>query len=271
MDFAGRITQIKILRETAWENTMKKVFALLFAAALAVPAVFAQNDSEIQASVQKALGSSRFKGVQASVQGGVVTLSGNVELVATRVNADQKVRHVRGVTAVRDDIQVNAGAEISDQQLQEKLQKAITYDMVGYGTTAFDAIGVEVHNGVAVLSGHAYGPVDASDAVAIVENTKGVRDVINNIEVDPVSPNDDRIRLATYRAIYSYPLLNQFAIDPAKPIRIQVANGHVTLYGTVDTEAQKNAANIQANGVPGVFSVTNRLQVANAPKEKPGK
>jgi osmotically-inducible protein OsmY len=236
-----------------------------------VPAAFAQNDSEIQASVQKALSGSRFKGIQASVQNGVVNLTGNVDVVAAKFSADQKVHHVKGVTAVRNDIQVNAGSEVSDQQLQAKLQKSINYDMVGYGTTAFDAIGVQVHDGVAVLSGHAYGPVDASDAVAIVENTKGVRDVINNIEIDPVSPMDDQIRLAVFRKVYSFPMLSQFAMDPVKPIRIQVANGHVTLYGTVDTEAERNAAGIQANSVPGVFSVTNDIVVANASNEKPGK
>jgi hyperosmotically inducible protein len=249
---------------------MKKAFVLIIAAALAMPAVFAQNDSETQAAVQKALSSSRFKGIQASVQNGVVTLTGTVDLFATKINADQKVHHVHGVTAVRNDIQV-AGGEIPDAQLQQKLQKAITYDMVGYGTTAFDAITVQVQNGVVTLGGHAYGPVDASDAVAIVANTKGVRDVIDNIQVDPVSPNDDRIRRAVFRAVYSYPLLNQFLIDPAKPIRIQVANGHVTLYGTVDTQAEKDAAGIQANTVPGVFSVTNDLVVANASQEKPKK
>jgi osmotically-inducible protein OsmY len=250
---------------------MKKVLLFLLAAALSVPAAFAQNDSEIQASVQKALSGSRFKGIQASVQNGVVNLTGNVDVVAAKFSADQKVHHVKGVTAVRNDIQVNAGSEVSDQQLQAKLQKSINYDMVGYGTTAFDAIGVQVHDGVAVLSGHAYGPVDASDAVAIVENTKGVRDVINNIEIDPVSPMDDQIRVAVFRKVYSFPMLSQFAMDPVKPIRIQVANGHVTLYGTVDTEAERNAAGIQANSVPGVFSVTNDIVVANASNEKPGK
>jgi osmotically-inducible protein OsmY len=250
---------------------MKKVLLFLLAAALSVPAAFAQNDSEIQASVQKALSGSRFKGIQASVQNGVVNLTGNVDVVAAKFSADQKAHHVKGVTAVRNDIQVNAGSEVSDQQLQAKLQKSINYDMVGYGTTAFDAIGVQVHDGVAVLSGHAYGPVDASDAVAIVENTKGVRDVINNIEIDPVSPMDDQIRLAVFRKVYSFPMLSQFAMDPVKPIRIQVANGHVTLYGTVDTEAERNAAGIQANSVPGVFSVTNDIVVANASNENPGK
>ena len=250
---------------------MKKVSALLVAAAFALPAVFAQNDSEIQSSVQKALSGSRFKGIHASVQNGVVNLTGSVDVVAAKVSADQKAHHVKGVTAVRNDIQVNGGGEVSDQQLQAKLQKSINYDMVGYGTTAFDAIGVQVHDGVATLSGHAYGPVDASDAVAIVENTKGVRDVINNIEVDPVSPMDDQLRLAVFRKVYGFPMLNQFAMDPVKPIRIQVANGHVTLYGTVDNQAEKNAAGIQANSVPGVFSVTNDIQVANASNEKPGK
>jgi osmotically-inducible protein OsmY len=249
---------------------MKKVFMFLIAAALVVPAVFAQNDSETQAAVQKALNSSRFKGIQASVQNGVATLTGTVDLVATKINADQKVHHVKGVTAVRNDVEV-AGAEISDQQLQQKLQKAITYDLWGNVPIQFQAITVQVQNGVATVGGHAAGPVAAADAIAVVANTKGVKDVMDNIQVDPVSDFDDRIRAQEFRAIYGYPLLNQFAIDPEKPIRIQVANGHVTLYGTVDNQSQKNAAGIQANTVPGVFSVTNDLQVANASTEKPSK
>jgi osmotically-inducible protein OsmY len=249
---------------------MKKVFMFLIAAALVVPAVFAQNDSETQAAVQKALNSSRFKGIQASVQNGVATLTGTVDLVATKINADQKVHHVKGVTAVRNDVEV-AGAEISDQQLQQKLQKAITYDLWGNVPIQFQAVTVQVQNGVATVGGHAAGPVAAADAIAVVANTKGVKDVMDNIQVDPVSDFDDRIRAQEFRAIYGYPLLNQFAIDPEKPIRIQVANGHVTLYGTVDNQSQKNAAGIQANTVPGVFSVTNDLQVANASTEKPSK
>ena len=90
---------------------------MIVAAALAMPAVFAQNDSETQAAVQKALSASRFKGIQASVQSGVVTLTGTVDLVATKINADQKVHHVHGVSAVRNDIQV-AGSEMPDAQLQ---------------------------------------------------------------------------------------------------------------------------------------------------------
>jgi hyperosmotically inducible periplasmic protein len=250
---------------------MKVFAAFALAAALVVPAAFAQNnDPQIQEAVQKTLHGSQFKGIQASVQNGTVTLTGSVDVVAEKISADQKVHHVKGVAAVNNEIQVNA-AEIPDEQLQAKLNKAVTYDLWGNVPIQFQSIGVQVSNGVATISGHAAGPVAAADAVAVVANTKGVRDVIDEIQVDPLSDFDNDIRVREFRAIYGYPLLNQYAIDPAKPIRIQVANGHVTLYGTVDSEAQKDAAGIQANTVPGVFSVTNNLQVANASSEKPAK
>lgn len=250
---------------------MKAIAAFALAAALAVPAAFAQNnDAELQQAVQKTLHGSQFKNVQSSVQNGTVTLSGSVDVVASKLSADQKVHHVKGVQAVSNQIQVN-GTEISDQDLQAKLNKAITSELWGNVPVQFQAIGVQVQNGVATVSGHAAGPVAAADAMAVVENTKGVKDVVDDLQVDPVSDFDNRIRLQEFRAIYGYPMLNQYVMDPAKPIRIQVANGHVTLYGTVDTQAQKNAAGIQANTVPGVFSVTNDLQVANATSEKPGK
>jgi hypothetical protein len=96
----------------------------------------------------------------------------------------------------------------------------------------------------------------------------GVKDVVDEIQVDPVSPMDDQIRLATARAIYGYPPLQKYAIDPGKPIRISVQNGVVSLYGTVDSEADKNMAYIRASGVPNVFKVNNYLQVANEKGKK---
>lgn len=79
---------------------------------------------------------------------------------------------------------------------------------------------------------------------------------------------DDQLRLRLYRAIYGYPSLNKYAIDPVQPIRIVVQNGHVILEGQVSNEADKNIAGIRAQGVPGIFSVTNNLQVANQSSEK---
>ncbi|MGA8109929.1 MAG: BON domain-containing protein [Acidobacteriaceae bacterium] len=247
---------------------MKKTLLVLLAAALSLPAAFAQNDTQLQESVQKALSSSRFKGIHAAAQGGVVTLTGTADLVATKLNAEQKVRHVHGVGAIRDEVQVN-GPEISDQELQQKLLKAITSQLWGYVPVQFQTIGVQVHNGVVVVGGHAAGPIAASDALAVVENTKGVKDVVDDLQVDPLSPMDEQIRWAEFRAIYGYPMFNQYVMDPNKPIRIQVENGHVTLYGEVASQAEKNTAGIRANSVPGVFSVTNNLQVANSSQEKP--
>ena len=103
--------------------------------------------------------------------------------------------------------------------------------------------------------------------MALVSTYPGVKDVVDDIEVDPTSIMDDQTRLAVARAIYGYPTLNKYAIDPAKPIRISVQNGHVELYGVVDSKADKDTAFIRANGVPGIFSVKNYLQVAGQPSE----
>jgi len=225
-------------------------------------------DNNLRAEVMnKALNKSKFKGIEVSVQNGVVKLTGTVDVFDTKEDADKRVHRLKGVTAVDNEIQI-AGPSVPDSVLREKLGKAIQYDRVGYGTTAFNAIGVSVQDGVVTLSGHAYGPVDADSAIAVAANTKGVKDVINDIQVDPVSPMDDRIRIAVFRSVYGFPSLNKYAIDPGKPIRISVQNGNVTLYGAVDSQADKDAAGIRANAVPGVFHVTNNLQVAGQAPEK---
>jgi hyperosmotically inducible periplasmic protein len=161
---------------------------------------------------------------------------------------------------VVNDIQVQAG-ETSDQQLADKIGKQLAYDRVGYGN-AFNAITASVQNGIVTLGGHALGPVAKESALNIAKRTPGVTNVIDKIEVDPVSPMDDRTRLQVARRVYGYPSLNKYAINPANPIRITVINGHVILSGVVDNQSDKDVAGIQANTVPGVFSVTNNLQVA---------
>jgi osmotically-inducible protein OsmY len=226
------------------------------------------KDNQILADVQnKALNKSKFKDVKASVENGIVTLTGTVDVYDTKADADKRAHRIKNVKGVENNIEV-AGPEIPDAELQNKLVRAIQYDRVGYGTTAFNAIGVRVQNGVVTLGGHAYGPVDADSAVAVAANTKGVKDVIDDIQVDPVSPMDDRTRIAVFRAVYGFPSLNKYAIDPGKPIRISVQNGNVTLYGVVDNKGDKDAAGIRANSVPGVFHVTNNLIVAGQQEKK---
>ena len=100
-----------------------------------------------------------------------------------------------------------------------------------------------------------------TDAERAVKSIEEVKRVDNKIEVLPLSPNDDRIRLATYRAIYGNEALSTYALRAIPPIHIIVKNGNVTLVGAVANEMDKNLAYMQAQGVPGVFSVTNNLAV----------
>jgi hyperosmotically inducible periplasmic protein len=250
------------------KGTFASSSLLTIALALGGSAAMAQNTTQVQAEVQKALSNSKYEGVHESVQNnGLVVLNGSVDVFDLKEKIDQKIHRIKGVKAVENDIQVT-GAPIPDQELNAKLVNAIEYDRVGYGTTPFNAISVTVNDGVVTLGGHAYGPVDADSAAAVAANTKGVKDVINDIQVDPLSPMDDSIRIRTLRAIYSYPSLNKYAMDPGKTIRISVQNGRVTLIGVVDNQADKDAAGIRANTVPGVFHVDNQLQVVNDQNEK---
>jgi osmotically-inducible protein OsmY len=225
------------------------------------------SDSQIQADVMKALDNKRFKDVKVQVQDGVATLTGTVDVYADKEDADKRAHHRKNVKGVQNLIEVG-GPVVDDVTLRDKLAEKLIYDRVGYGTTAFNAFTIGVQNGAVTLGGTAYGPTDKDSAISLVSNYPGVKDVIDNIEVAPVSPMDDRIRLKVAQAIYGAPQLNKYAIDPAKPIRIIVVNGNVTLSGVVDSQGDKDVANIRANGVPGVFKVTNNLQVAGAPEKE---
>jgi hyperosmotically inducible protein len=224
----------------------------------------AQTDNNIQAELQNRL--KKFKEVKISVQNGIVDLEGTVNDFATKEEIDKKVHRVKNVAAVRNKLNVAGAGEMSDQQLQQAIVKKLQYDRVGYGN-AFNAISVNVKDGVVTLGGNALGPVAADSAVSLASHFKGVQDVINDISVDPLSPMDDRTRMQVYRAVYGFPSLNKYAIDPAQPIRITVVSGNVTLNGVVLNQADKDAAGIRANSVPGVFKVTNNLQVANGSNE----
>jgi hyperosmotically inducible protein len=128
----------------------------------------------------------------------------------------------------------------------------------------FDNIAFKVDGYNVTLLGQVVRPSLKSDAGNVVKRIEGVEKVDNQIEVLPTSPMDDRLRLALYHAIYGEPTLEKYALGVQKPIRIIVKNGHVTLEGYVDNEGDKNIAGIRANGVPGIFSVTNNLQVASS-------
>jgi hyperosmotically inducible protein len=249
--------------------------AIALATLLASPASFASpkpvttaaptDDSGDAAAVKSKLSKSQFKNVTVNVQNGVATLGGSVDLYEYKADADKRVHKTKGIAAVRNDIEV-AGPTISDQDLESKLGEKLKYDRVGYGNV-FDAITLNVQNGVVTLAGSALDYPSRDSALALAGTYPGVKDVVDNIQVDPGSPMDDGIRMAVARAIYGYPSLNKYAIDPAKSIRIAVKGGNVELDGVVDNQADKDTANIRANAVPNVFSVKNNLQVANQTPE----
>ncbi len=113
-----------------------------------------------------------------------------------------------------------------------------------------------------ILTGDVTRPVLKSDAENVVKRIPGVTNVVNEIKVLPLSPFDNQTRRAVYRSVFGYAGLYRYAMGAQPSIHIIVDNGHVTLKGVVDNEGDKNLAYIRANGVPGVFSVTNELRVA---------
>jgi osmotically-inducible protein OsmY len=231
-----------------------------------VPGTAAQSASPEYSNAAVKLDKKEFRNVKVSVDQGTVTLTGTVDLYAYKADADKRVRKAKGVTEVRNLIQV-AGPTILDPVLEDKLREKLYYDRVFYGN-AFNAITVSVQNGAVTLGGHALSLNSRNSALELVSYFPGVKSVQDEIQVDPVSIFDNRIRMQVYRAVYGFPTLSRYAMDPGKPIRISVQNGHVELYGMVDRQADKESAFIRANAVPGVFEVKNYLQVAAPPAPK---
>jgi hyperosmotically inducible periplasmic protein len=228
--------------------------------------VAAQGD-EVAQAIKSKLKGKQYSNVVVNVdQNGVARLTGTVELFEYKADADRLAHKVKGVKAVEDDIQVGGGSA-SDEEIQKKLGPALAYSREGYGNL-FDAVIMNVQNGVVTLSGHTHDYANRDAAVGLASTTPGVKEVIDNIEVDPASPMDDNIRMQVARAIYGYPALNKYAINPVRPIRITVQNGHVQLYGMVDNDMDRTLAFTQARQVPGIFSVDNYIQVAGKVNEQ---
>lgn len=155
-------------------------------------------------------------------------------------------------------------AQDYNNRSQDRLTREVTHELrmlPYYGV--FDDLAFKVDGSTVTLYGAVTLPTLKKDAENTVRHIEGVSNVMNNIEVLPLSPDDDRIRRQVYRAIYANPMLaDRYGYQAMPSIHILVKNGHVTLVGAVGNQADKNVAGIQANGVPGVFSVTNNLVVA---------
>jgi len=235
--------------------------ALLVLLSITAMATTGRYDQQIQQTVsQKLHGAKQLQSVSSSVEDGIVTLTGTVDIYQNKLDAAKKVKKLANVTGVRNDITV-AGETVPDGQLQQKLAKKLAYDRVGYYDNTFNYLALDVKDGVVTLSGDTVWDVPKDSALAIVASTLGVKDVVNDVKVLPTSGFDDSIRARTARAIYRDSVLGRYASDPVHPIRIVVDNGHVTLYGSVQSAMDKTIAGMRANAVPGAFSVDNKLVV----------
>jgi hyperosmotically inducible protein len=145
---------------------------------------------------------------------------------------------------------------------QERITREVRHELLMlpyFGV--FDYIAFKVDGSTVTLLGQVVRPSLKSDAENSLKRIEGVEKVDNQIEVLPPSSMDDGLRRRLYRSIYGYPALEKYALGVQKPIRIIVKSGRVTLEGVVDNDGDKNFAGIRANSVPGIFSVTNNLQV----------
>lgn len=157
----------------------------------------------------------------------------------------------------------------SEEKYRARLEKEVRHQLVMLPWySVFDNLAFRVNGDKVTLMGQVTRPTLKSDAEGVVKNIEGVASVKNEIEVLPLSPMDDQLRRAVFRAIYGEVGLNRYAIQAIPSIHIIVKNGNVTLEGIVDSEMDKNLANLRANQVPNVFSVKNNLVVAADEKKR---
>jgi hyperosmotically inducible protein len=156
-----------------------------------------------------------------------------------------------------------ASSSLADNQAAaQRLNKEVHHALAMIPQfTVFDDVSYRIDGGSVTLYGEVRNAVIKDEAQAALKHIEGVEQVVNHIEILPVSFNDDQIRRQVARAVFADPRLSMYAIQPVPPIHIIVKNGHVDLVGLVRTQTDKDSAFIRANGVPGVFSVENRLQV----------
>ena len=146
--------------------------------------------------------------------------------------------------------------------MQERITHEVRHELVMLPQlTIFDNLQYKVDGSKVTLMGQVTNAVLKDSAEKVVKKIEGVESVNNQIEILPASPNDDRIRRQVAQAIFNDNRLFRYSMGSVPPIHIIVKNGHVTLEGVVNSQTDKDAAFLRANGVPGVFSVENHLQV----------
>ena len=219
-------------------------------------------DQQIASSLQQKFSATKdLANVHPTVMDSVVTLDGTVPSYRAELDAIHDAKGIDNVNGYISHLKVT-GPTVADSQLKSEISTRLTYDRIGMGQT-FNALTVKVDHGVVTVGGDVRDYADRDSAIDIVADTKGVKGVVDQVNVAPLSPMDDQIRLQAALRIYRNPNLSKYASDPAHPIRILVAGGRVTLAGVVNSPVDKQLAGNAVRSLPGVFSVTNDLVVAH--------
>jgi hyperosmotically inducible protein len=217
-------------------------------------------DTQAMEGIQSRLNHARVNqhgDVQVTVDRGVATLTGTVDNLGAKLDAEKAAQKTQGVTQVVNNIRVRAQG-VEDREILKQAQHEIN---MYYAYGMFDHVTFAVDNGALTVNGEVTQPFKKTDVRRILERVKGVTALENNIEVLPNSPFDDRLRAQVARAIYGSPFFTPYANLALPPIRIIVKNGNVTLEGVVVNQMDRVQAGMAANLAGLAFSVVNNLHV----------
>jgi len=243
-----------------------KLGSLLFLLAFAVQPAFADkhaSNAQTLADIQDRLYHAQVLQhgqVQAAYENGVVTLTGSVDNLGTKLDAERAARKAEGVVQVVNNVEVRADDATARQMLQQARKEIVTY----YAYGIFDNITLQAQGDKLTVSGQVTQPFKKQDIGNFLTRVRGVATVENNLEVLPVSLFDDQLRLAVARAIYGDPFFLQYGNQPLPPIHIIVKNGDVTLEGVVATPLDRTKAEMAARFAGLSFSVANNLRLDRA-------
>lgn len=243
-----------------------RLFGLALATVLTVSSAFAgtrASNTQIQAELQDKIYHTRvFDHGQVAVafENGTATLTGTVDNLASKMDAERAAKKVDGVTRVVNDIQVHADDVTARQILEKARKEVVTY----YAYGIFDHVQLSAENDKLTVSGQVTQPYKKTDLGNILARIRGVATLENDLEVLPVSTFDNNLRWAVARAIYGSPALSLYGNRAVPPIHIIVKNGHVTLEGAVGSKLDRQLAEFAARHAGLSFSVVNNLRVDRA-------
>jgi hyperosmotically inducible protein len=195
--------------------------------------------------------------VQVSVDNGVATLTGTVDCLGVKMDAERATRKVDDVTDVVDNINVHAEDVTPDQIRDQARKDIVTY----YAFTIFDNITLEVQGDRLIVNGQVTQPFKKQDIANFLAHVKGVAELDNNVEVLPNSEYDDSLRQAIARAIYNDPFFIHYGNQAVPSIHIIVKNGNVTLEGVVASKMDRTKAEMDARVAATYFNLTDNLQI----------